>query len=188
MLVGAFHNYLEDMLEEWGDLLGSTLEDLSPILRRYVAVQVHRRLAGAIGEYSEEAVGDEGNQKKFLSTVSDTAGWIIDPKILAGSASRPKLEGFFRQWGSQAVERALTQFRHDGTKFFTWLSCEHDAYADYFTRLDSAILVRNQIAHGTVGTRLTIEDVRRHRATISMLVIKAEQFVGAALQDARAVG
>lgn len=185
VLVGALHNYVETLLEEWGDLLGPDFKSLSTISRKYVVLQIQLRLTQALGEYPEESLGDPGAQEKFANAVAESCEWLNIPKSLAASASRPRLEGFFRQWGANAVDRALTQFRDDGTKFFTWLSKQNTGYSDYFIRLNSVIEMRNEVAHGLLKGRLTIEDFRRHRSTISQLVRKSEQFVSPGLEAAR---
>ncbi len=185
VLVGQLHNYLEVLLEEWGDLLGTDFEKLSPIGQKYVVLQIQRRLADALRDNPEEGLGDAPAQRKLIGAVQDCFDWLQSPNHLAASVYRSPLEGFFRQLGANAIDRTLAQFRDDGTKFFSWLAKEHAAYADYFDRLNSAIKVRNEISHGDLQSRLTIQDVRRHRATISLFVRKSERFVENALDTSR---
>jgi len=184
--VAQLHGYLTELLEEWADLLGSDLKKLSPIGRRYVMVQVWRTLSDAIEEHPEDDMGDSKAQAALAQRLEETVKWLDDPRELARAPARPRVEGFFRQWGASAIERTLTHFRDDGTKFFTWLREQHHAYDDFYVRVNAAIDVRNEVAHGELRTRLTLEDVRRHRATISLLVMKSELFVRPALMAARA--
>ncbi len=185
MLVGNLHAYLEDLLEEWGDLLSGDFGELSPIAQKYVVLQVQRHLMETLAQYPGETLGDAATQGKFVTAVKEGHGWLQSPKNLAASPNRSRLEGFFRQWGAKAIDRALAQFREDGAGFFSWLSSQHPGYSDYFVRVNSAIKVRNEVAHGSFVTRLTIEEVRRHRATLSLVVLRAENFVSTALEEAQ---
>jgi len=184
MLVGHLHAYLEDLVEEWGDLLGEDFSKLSPIGQKYVVLHVQRHLSETLSQYPEEKLGDAAIQAKFLRALEECHGWLENPRSLATSPYRSRLEGFFRQWGAVAIDKALAHFREDGVGFFSWLSSQHPGYADYYVRVDSAITVRNEVAHGSFQARLTTEDVRRHRATLTLLVRKAESFVGGALEEA----
>lgn len=185
ILVGQVHAYLEDLLEEWGDLLDADFGKLSPIGRKYVALHVQRHLSETLADYPEEALGDEAAQRRLAKAVERCHAWFENPRELAASPARSRLEGFFRQWGAKALDKALAQLRKDNWTFFSWLSAQHPGYSDYFNRTNAAIKIRNEIAHGAFETRLTVEDVRRHRATLSLLVLKAESFVSGALEDAR---
>ena len=184
MLVGYFHAYLEDLVEEWGDLLGSDFGRLSPIGQKYVLLHVQRHLSETLSQYPEEKLGDAAIQVKFRRALEECHDWIENPRSLAASPDRFRLEGFFRRWGAGAIDKALAHFREDGVGFFSWLRSQHPSYADYYVRLHSAITVRNEVAHGSFQARLTTEDVRRHRATLTLLVRKAESFLGGALEEA----
>jgi hypothetical protein len=181
-MVGALHNYLEELMEEFGDLLSSDFEELSPISQKYVAMQVHKKLRVALAD-GEEDLGDAQSRKSFLATVHECSQWVADPKTLASSPSRMRLEGFFR-FGSNAIDRSLTQFRNDGTKFFEWLKSD-TRFEDYFNRLQSAINVRNDVAHGTFNLQITLREFRVYRVTIESIVRKAEEFVQPTLAAAR---
>jgi hypothetical protein len=185
VLVGQVHAYLEDLLEEWGDLLGADFSKLSHMGQKYVVLQVRRHLSETLDQYPQEALGDTAAQHKFMKALEDCRNWLQNPRDLATSPSRSRLEGFFRQWGANAIDRALAQLRVDGVGFFSWLTAQHSGYSDYFVRVNSAIGIRNEVAHGSFETRLTFDDARRHRATLSLLVLKAEDFVSGALEDAR---
>ena len=184
ILVGNLHAYLEDLVEEWGDLLGEDFSKLSPVGQKYVLLHVRRHLSETLAQYPKERLSDAAVQAKFLSALEECHGWLDNPRSLAASPYRSRLEGFFRQRGAKAIDRALAQFREDGAGFFSWLSPQHPSYSDYFVRVNSAIDIRNEVAHGSFQTRLTIEDVRRHRATLNLVVRKAESFVGGALEEA----
>lgn len=184
MLVGQLHAYIEDLLEEWGDLLGSDYNKLSAIGQKYVVLQVQRHLSETLSQYAEAELGSEAARKKFIRAVEECHNWLQNPRNLAASPNRSRLEGFFRRWGANAIDKALAQFRVDGARFFSWLSSQNSGYSDYFVRTNSAIDIRNEVAHGEFQTRLTVEDVRRHRGTMSLLVLRAEAFVRGALEDA----
>lgn len=178
-LVGGYHNYLEELIEEWTDGLGSDFQKLPPIGRRYVVLQVEGRLREGLLDRLDQA-GEMSAQKRMIQAVEECSDWIRDPSTLGVSAKRPRIEGFLRDQGANAVDRTLTQLRDDGTKFFSWLQAQHPAYADYFVRLNSVIELRNNVAHGRLTTRVTLADFKRHRATITVLVRKSEHFVASA--------
>lgn len=149
LLVGNLHAYLQELVEEWADLLGGDFKKLSPIGQKYVILHVQRRLSGALIDFPEESLGDPAEQRKLIKVVDECHGWLQTPTSLAASPYRSRLEGFFRQLGANAIDRALAQFREDGAKFFPWLTLRHQGYRDFFVRLNSALDVRNEIAHGT---------------------------------------
>ncbi len=183
VLVGALHDYLEELMEEFGDFLGSDFDKLSPIGQKYITLQIHGRLAGAFADSTEEEMGDPNEQKKFLTAVKECSGWLTDPTKLSASTSRTRIEGFFK-FGSEAINRALTQFRDDGTNFFGWLATD-PTYTTYFGRLDSAIAMRNEVAHGAVRSQMTMHEFRTHRVTVNRFVRKSETYVWPTLETAR---
>ena len=80
------------------------------------------RLAVALDQNSEEKLGDSGQQSDFISAVRTTSDWLADPTSLASSPDREQLPGFYRDLGASAVNRAFSQLRGDGAKFFDWCS------------------------------------------------------------------
>ncbi len=175
-LVANLQVYLENLLEEWADALVSDWEKLSSVERKYVLLQARRRLAVALEENSEERLGIAAQQSEFINAIRTTSDWLDDPTTLASSPDREQLPGFYRDLGANAINRAFSQLRGDGAKFFDWCTAD-PRYSQYFPRVNECIKIRNEIAHGRLGTRLTLRDVRVHRTTINRLVSKADAFV-----------
>lgn len=176
-IVGALHRFLATLLEDWADKLVDDWDSLSLLQKRFVALHVHRAFERLLAEFSEGDLWDEKAQRKFRLATSKYAEWLQRPTVLAASPEREELTGFFRDQGAKAIDRALSRFRCDGQPFFGWLLSQSGRYTGYEDRLNEAITIRNEVAHGTLNRRLTTVDVRGHWACITSIVRKAEDFL-----------
>ena len=176
-LVGQFQAYVADLMDELCDNLPDTWEGLAPFQKRYVSVQLRRRLAAILGVYSETDITEEQTSERFKTAFSTCSEWLRKPAILASSSQREQLYGFLKDNSSESLNRAISQFRQDGMRFTDWLYKNYPSYRDIFAVLDNAIRLRNEAAHGQIGQRLTLRDVRTYRATIYRLVQKADEYI-----------
>ena len=177
-LVGQMQNYIAELLEELTDGLPESWERLTPVQKRYVAVQIRRHIESLVEDHSETDLADRPKVEEFVRSFLTCAEWPNKPSSLAASPHRQSVHGFLRENNSRkAIDRAISQFRPDGMKFADWLGATSGQYRDAFERLDNAIRVRNEVAHGRIGQRLTLRDVRGYRALIYRLVQKADEYL-----------
>lgn len=177
-LVGQLQSYIAELLEELSDNLPESWEHLTPLQKRYVAVQIRRYIEGLTEDYPEPDLADEPRVEQFIRSFVTCSEWPNKPSSLAASPHRQEVHGFLRDSNSRkAIDRAISQFRPDGMRFSDWLSANFDRYREAFERLDNAIRVRNEVAHGRIEQRLTLRDVRSYRALIYRLVQKADEYV-----------
>lgn len=176
-IIAALHRYLATLLEDWADKLVDDWDTLSLLQKRFVVVHVRRGLERLVAEFSEGALWEEKDQKRFRLTALKFAEWLQKPTVLAASPEREELTGFFRDQGAKSIDRALSRFRGDGKPFFGWLLGQNAGYAGYEDRLNEVITVRNEVAHGILNRRLTMLDVREHWAFVTVMTRKAEDFL-----------
>lgn len=177
-LVGQMQCYVAELLEELADNLPESPEQLTPLQKRYLAVQLRRYCEVLVEEHDEPGLADTRKSERFIAAFDSCLKWLTNPASLAASPHRQEVQGFLRDNNSRkAIDRAISQFRPDGMTFSDWLSANFAKYRDAFERLDNAISVRNEVAHGRIGQRLTIRDVRRYRALIYRLVQKADEYL-----------
>ncbi|MBA3915204.1 MAG: hypothetical protein H0X25_15415 [Acidobacteriales bacterium] len=176
-LVGQFQSYIADLLDELSDGLPETWEGLAPFQKRYVIVQLRRRLESVLEAHPEMSLAEDRELERFKDAFSTCSEWPHKPSTLAGSTYRSELYGFLKDNSSKSLDRAISQFRSDGMKFSDWLYKNHSEYRDIFDRLDNAIRARNETAHGKIGQRLTLRDVRTYRAIIYRLIQKADEYL-----------
>ncbi len=176
-MIGQFQAYIADLLDELSDNLPDTWDRLALFQKRYVVVQLRRRLQTVLAEHSEVEFAEERHIEQFRSAFLTCSEWPQRPSNLAGSAHREELYGFLKDNSSKALDRAISQFRPDGMRFSDWLYRNHGKYRDIFDLLDNAIRVRNEAAHGQIGQRLTLRDVRLYRVAIFRLIQKADEYL-----------
>jgi hypothetical protein len=177
LIVGSLHSYLAALLEDWADRLVDDWNALSLLQKRYVVLHVRRSLARLLVEIPESELWEERALNRFRISALRVGEWLQRPTVLAASPDREELTGFFRDLGAKAIERALSRFRGDGIPFFGWLVGLGRRYDGYRDRLDEAITIRNEVAHGILNRRVTVKDVRDHFALVTEIVRKAEEFV-----------
>lgn len=171
-MIAQFQAYIADLLD---DNLPDGWNELSSFQKRYVTVQLRRRLEIVLDEYPEADLAEDRNLEQFKNAFSTCSEWPQLPSTLAASAHREELYGFLRDNSSKALDRAISQFRPDGMRFSDWLYRNHRQYREIFNLLDNAIRVRNEAAHGKIGQRLTLRDVRIYRAVVYRLIQKADE-------------
>jgi hypothetical protein len=176
-MIGQFQTYIADLLDELCDTLPEEWSHLSSFQKRYVTVQLRRRLETVLEEYPEGDLAEDRNLEQFRSAFSTCSQWPERPSTLAASAHREELYGFLRDNSSKALDRAISQFRPDGMRFSDWLKRNHLRYREIFNLLDNAIRVRNEAAHGKIEQRLTLRDVRVYRAVVYRLIQKADEYL-----------
>ena len=179
-LVGQFQAYIGDLMDELCDTLPDTWESLAPFQKRYVVIQLRRRLESILSQNSEPDLADEGKLERFKGSLGTCSEWAQKPATLASSPKREELYGFLKDNSSKSIDRAISQFRPDGMQFSDWLYKHYPKYREIFNSLDNAIRLRNEAAHGQIGQRLTLRDARSYRAIIYRLVQKADQYLEAA--------
>jgi hypothetical protein len=178
-LVGALQLYLTEILEERADELCDSWNGLDSVQRRYVSVQVRRRLALLIDAIPESDLADSKKIDRLQASVIECESWYRTPSLLARSAYREKLEGFLSDNGTKAIDRAVSQFGSSGLSFFNWLYKTCPRYRGVDDLLDSAIALRNNVAHGTFNRRVTLRDARVYRVAIYRLIGRIEAYQSA---------
>jgi hypothetical protein len=176
-LVGQFQAYIADLMDELCDHLPNKWEELEPFQKRYVTVQLRRRLESVLAQHSEDDLAQERKLEHFKNALSACSDWPQKPATLASASSREEVYGFLKDNSSKSLNRAISQFRPDGMQFSDWLYKRHVAYRETFDVLDNAIRLRNEAAHGQVAQRLTLRDARTYRAIIYRLVQKADEYL-----------
>jgi len=176
-LVGQFQAYIAELMDELCDTLPEEWEQLAPFQKRYVTVQLRRRLEWVLGQYSEVDLGEERKLEQFKNAISACSEWPQKPATLRSSSSKEEVYGFLRDNSSKSLDRAISQFRPDGMKFSDWLHRHHARYRGIFDVLDNAIRLRNEAAHGLIGQRITLRDVQTYRIIIYRLVPKADEYL-----------
>jgi hypothetical protein len=176
-LIGQFQAYIADVMDELCDDLPETWEKLRPFQKRYVTVQLRRRLEVVLEDYSEVDLAEEKTPEQFKNAFSTCSDWARTPAILAASSHREDLYGFLKDNSSKSLNRAISQFRPDGMRFSDWLYKNHPSYRDVFDLIDNAIQLRNEAAHGQIRQRATLRDVRTYRAVVFRLVQKADEYL-----------
>jgi len=176
-LVGQFQAYVADLMDELCDNLPEKWDELAPFQKRYVTVQLRRRLDLVLGQHPEAELIEDRKIERFKNALSTCSEWPQKPASLAFSSNREEVYGFLKDNSSKSLDRAISQFRPDGMLFSAWLYKHHAAYRETFDVLDNAIRLRNEAAHGQIGQRLTLRDTRTYRATIYRLVQKADEYL-----------
>jgi hypothetical protein len=175
-LVGALQSYVTELVEERADELGDSWDGLGMIQKRYVSIQTVRRLSHLVELFPERDLAEEKRLDQLRAGVQECAGWHQTPSLLARSAYREKLEGFLTNNGTKAIDRTISQFGTCGMSFLNWLMKNCPRYRGIADLLDSAIALRNDVAHGTFNRRLTLREVRLYRAAIYRLVGRIEEY------------
>ena len=178
-LVGQFQAYIGELMDELCDTLPESWEMLAPFQKRYVVIQLRRRLESILSQNSEPDLADEGKLERFKGSLGACTEWTQTPATLASASKREELYGFLKDNSSKSLDRAISQFRPDGMQFSDWLYKHHARYREIFDSLDNAIRLRNEAAHGQIGQRLTLRDTRTYRVIIYRLVQKADQYLEA---------
>lgn len=176
-LIGQFQAYVADLMDELCDNLPDKWEQLAPFQKRYVAIQLRRRIEALLGEHSEIDLAEDKRLEQFKKAFSKCSEWPQRPATLASSSHREELHGFLTDNSSKSLDRAISQFRPDGMKFSDWLKKHYPPYREIFDALDNAIRLRNEAAHGQIGQRLTLRDARTYRVTIYRLIQKADEYL-----------
>ena len=175
-LVGALQSYVTELVEERADELGDSWESLGLVQKRYIAVQTMRRLSRLVELFPEIDLSEGKKIEQLLAGVQECAAWHQTPSLLARSAYREKLEGFLSNNGTKAIDRAVSQLGTCGLSFFNWLLKNCPRYRGITDLLDSAVALRNDVAHGTFNRRLTLREVRVYRAAVYRLVGRIEEY------------
>jgi rRNA processing protein Gar1 len=175
-LIGALQSYIAEILEERADDLSDAWDSLGPVQKRYVSVQARRRLSRLIEVVGESDLIENKKIEQLQACVRDCAGWYETPSLLARSAHREQLEGFLADNGTKAIDRAVSQFGNCGLSFFNWLSRDYPRYRGIADLLDSAIALRNDVAHGTFNRRVTLRDLRIYRVAVYRLIGRIEAY------------
>lgn len=177
LLVGHVQAYLQHIMEEFTDSLPNDWASLTELQRIYVVRQVHRRLTRALNQYEEVELADPRKLERFIKNVGDTAGWVSQPGQLALSGERDTLQGFFGDFGTNAIVRYLGLLRGDNKSFFQWLEDRNSTYSRYPSLLSNLIEIRNDAAHGRTTRRLTLREAREFRVVAVRLVDFMDRFV-----------
>lgn len=175
-LVGVLQSYVAELIEEKADELGNNWETLGLVQKRYVSVQTMRRLSRLVELFPEIDLAEEKRIEQLHAGLQECAEWHNTPSLLARSAYREKLVGFLSNNGTKAIDRAVSQFGTFGMSFFNWLLKNCPRYRGITDLLDSAVALRNDVAHGTFNRRLTLREVRVYRVAIYRLVTKIEEY------------
>jgi RiboL-PSP-HEPN len=178
-LIGALQSYITEMLEERADELCESWDSLGPVQKRYVSVQARRRLSHLMEVVAESSLAENKKIEQLQACVYDCAGWYETPSLLARSAYREKLEGFLADNGTKAIDRAVSQFGNCGLSFFSWLSRNYPRYRGIDDLLDSAIALRNDVAHGTFNRRVTLRELRVYRVAIYRMIGRIDEYESA---------
>lgn len=176
-LVGQFQAYVADLMDELCDKLPDEWEHLASFQKRYVTVQLRRRLEWVLDQYSEVDLAEDRKFEQFKNAFSTCSEWPQKPATLRSSSSKEEVYGFLKDNSSKSLDRAISQFRSDGMKFSDWLYKDHAPYRGVFDVLDNAIRLRNEAAHGQIGQRITFRDVQTYRIIIYRLVQKADEYL-----------
>ncbi len=176
-LVGQLQAFASRLLEEVGDQLPNTWGAATPIQKRYVAVQLRRRLEELLPNYLEVDFAEARRVEQFVQSIAGCSEWQKTPATLSSSAERKELQGFLRDNSTKSLDRLFSHFQPQQMRFSDWLYSNFPGYRGVFNVLDDAIRVRNEVAHGQLNLRITGLDVRRYRVAIYRLINKIDEYV-----------
>lgn len=178
MLVGQLQSYVADLLNELCDTLPGHWDAALPLFqKRYVLVQLHRRLSSILIERSEAELVDNSNLEKFRKEVLDCAEWGTKPVSIASSGHREDLRGFLKDNGSKSLNKSISLFGANQLSFSDWLDKNHPKYRGIFEQLDNVIQLRNDVAHGKIKQRITIRDAKVYIFIVYRLMLKADEYL-----------
>jgi hypothetical protein len=178
-LIGLLQACLSELLEEHADELCDSWDELLDVQKRYVSVQTVRRLSKLIESLPESELAESKKVEQLRVGVQECAEWHRQPALLARSAYRQRLDGFFADNGTKAIDRAISQFGNCELSFFNWLSKYCPRYRGMSDLLDSIIALRNDVAHGSFNRRTTLREVRLYRIAIYRLISKFGEYQNA---------
>lgn len=142
--------------------LASSIGVRAAILRSSAAsVSIARKKAGLCLK--------EKQQRELLQALVLAARWAKTPRRFLESSRRPRLRGFYRKSGSQAVDDLLSSLRPDRKRFFSWIGSLGADRSSYWTTLEGIVNARNVVAHGSASPSLTLADVRGYVAKATKL-------------------
>ncbi len=171
-LEGFFKTMSEDYTDEIDD---KSWNGQSAGVQRFIALQAIQRLKE---EFERAGACEDARQRESLrKSVTITSRWFKNPSRVAESPLKPRLTGFYRQRGSQAVENFLRDFHPEQVPFFDWLASKNLDRSTYWTVLQGLVNVRNDIAHGDAQMSLTLAEVRRYVAVCTVLIRQVRLYV-----------
>lgn len=177
-LIGYFQAYVGDLLNELCDTLPTVWDDAMPLYqKRYILIQVHRRISLILDERKEHDLNNDAELQKFRNDILNCTGWASEPVHLASSGHREDLRGFLKDNGSKSLNKSISQFRADRLSFSDWLDSQHPKYRGVFELLDNVIRIRNDVAHGKIDQRITLREARTYVFIIYRLILKADEYL-----------
>jgi hypothetical protein len=173
LLGGHVEAYLNELAAEATALVGGHWDDLPFGQRRFLATRAVEMALDLIEEYKSENFIDGKPIERLKAKMYDISSCFERP----ATVSPPAIRGFYRQGGPRAVERLLSQFRHDGQSFFGWLNNRGVDLSRVQTVLTQLLVHRTGIAHGDMAVQVTIGDARLFLITATQIVREADRFV-----------
>ncbi|MCR4377116.1 MAG: HEPN domain-containing protein [Rhodospirillales bacterium] len=177
-LIGQFQAYIGDLLNELCDKLPGAWDTNLPLFqKRYALVQLHRRLSLILQDREESELVEDSKLEKFREEVLDCTSWVTRPISLAISGHREDLRGFLKDNGSNALNKAISQFGANQLQFSGWLHKNYPRYREAFGQLDDVIQLRNDVAHGKIEKRITFREARIYIILVYRLMLKADEYL-----------
>ena len=177
-LIGHFQSYVADLLNELCDTLPAAWQADMPLYqKKYILVQLHRRLNYLLENTDENSLTTDSDIEKLRSSLIDCTGWLNSPIAVASSRFKEDLRGFLKDNGSKALDRAISQLGGGQLKFSNWLDSTHPQYRGIFGLLDNAIEIRNDVAHGKIDRRVTLREARTYIIAVYRLMLKADEYL-----------
>lgn len=171
-LEGFFKSMSDDYTDEIDD---KSWKKQSAGVQRFIALQAIQRLQS---EFEKAGACDDADKRESVQkSVTITSRWFKDPSRVGESRLKPRLRGFYRQRGSQAVENFLSDFHPNQIPFFDWLASKKFDRSTYWTVLQGLVNIRNDITHGDAQMSLTLAEVRRYVAVCTVLVRQVRLYV-----------
>lgn len=187
-LIGHFQSYVTDLLNELCDVLPAAWEADMPLYqKKYVLVQLHRRLSYLLENADENSLASDTEIEKLRSSLMDCTNWLNNPVAVASSRFKEDLRGFLKDNGSKALDRAISQFGGGKLKFSDWIDKNYPKYRGIFDLLDNAIEIRNDVAHGKIDRRVTLREARIYVVAVYRLMLKADEYLEANTANASPV-
>jgi len=177
LLAAHLEGFFRALPDEFTDAIGHDWDPQTPGVRRYVALQAIKRLTLMIREARSNSCKDAASVDKVRRSVVGTARWFKRPDLVASSAFRSRLRGFYRQKGAGAIDELLRNFHSAGTSYFKWIAAKGLDRSRFWTVVEGLVQARNEIAHGNATLSLTLGDARRYVAVCVVLVRQVRAFL-----------
>lgn len=177
-LIGYLQSYIIDLLNELCDTLPVTWSETMPLYqKKYIVLQVKNKLKDFLIDHDEDGIPIDSEIEKQRIHILNDIKPLNEPAVIAKYGARESLKGFLKDNGSKSIDKAISQFRVDKMKFSDWLDKYHPRYRGIFDLLDNAIMIRNDVAHGTYKQRITRHEARIYTVAVYRLMFKADEFL-----------